>query len=227
MKQLYVILFTVISFVSSAQELLKDIVTSNASSHPRNMVEANGKMFFVSKGINNNAEIWVTDGTSGGTSVVKNPNLFSGPYLSGSAIYSIGNKVLFSAYSYNPEYTGTELWVSDGTSSGTQLLKDIYPGQNSSYPSSFVKVGNKMVFTAFDGVNGTEPWVTDGTSAGTFMLRDVNPGPSSTYFNYSSVVVNNKMFFIAYTPAEGYELWVTDGTQAGTFLVNDVIPGSD
>jgi ELWxxDGT repeat protein len=227
MKQLYVILFTLISFTSSAQELLKDIVTTNASSHPRNMIEANGKMFFVAKGINNNSEVWTTDGTSEGTGVVKNPNLFNGPYISGSNLYSLGNKVLFPAYSYSPQYTGTELWVSDGTSNGTQMLKDIFPGQNSSYPASFYKIGNKMIFMATDEVNGTEPWVTDGTEAGTFMLRDINYGSTGSYFNSTPVLVNNnKLYFTTYTPNEGSELWVTDGTQDGTFMVKDIIPGS-
>jgi ELWxxDGT repeat protein len=226
MKQLYVILFTLISFFCSAQELLKDIVTSNASSHPRNIVEANGKFFFVTKGISSNSEIWVTNGTSEGTGVVKNPNLFNGPYLSGSTLYSLGNKVLFSAYAYSPQYTGTELWISDGTSSGTQMLKDIAPGEISSYPSGFYKVGDKMIFMANDGVNGNELWVTDGTTAGTFMLRDINPGPSSSYFSNTPLVVNDKLFFISNTPNEGNELWVSNGTQEGTFLVKDIIPGS-
>ena len=29
---------------------------------------------------------------------------------------------------------GTELWVTDGTENGTELVKDIYPGGNSSNP---------------------------------------------------------------------------------------------
>ncbi len=227
MKQLYVILFTLITFISSAQELLKDIITSNASSHPRNMIEANEKMFFIAKGNSNTSEIWTTDGTSEGTVVVKNPNLFGGPFLSGYTISSLGSKILFSAYSHNPQYSGTELWISDGTSSGTQMLKDIFPGEGSSYPSSLYKLGNKMVFMANDGVNGNEPWVTDGTSSGTFMLRDINPGITSSYFNSTPIAVDNKLFFISYTPNEGNELWVTDGTQEGTFLVKDVVPGSN
>lgn len=227
MKHLYVVIFVFISIIAPAQELLKDIVTSNASSHPRNMIEANGKMFFIAKGINDNAEIWTTDGTTEGTGVLKNPNLFNGPYLTGSTLYSLGNKVLFSAYAYNPQYAGAELWVSDGTSNGTMMLKDISPGQNSSNPYDFYRLGNKMIFMANNGVNGTELWITDGTEVGTFMLRDINYGSTGSYFSSSPILVNNsKLYFTTYTSNEGRELWVTDGTQQGTYMVKDIIPGN-
>lgn len=225
MKQLYVILFFLTSFVSTAQKLLKDIVTSNASSHPRGMVEANGKQFFVAKGLNSVQELWMSDGTFSGTRSVLNPEVNNKPYIDGLNLLAINNKVFFRAYSYSPDYTGTELWVSDGTPGGTRMVKDINPGQVSSYPSSFFKLGDKMIFIASNGVHGSEPWVTDGTSEGTFMLRDLSPGSTSSYLN-SAVVANNKLFFSIYSQNEGTELWVTDGSQGGTYMVKDIFPGS-
>src|ERR1700733_11751614 len=62
---------------------------------------------------------------------------------------------------------GVQMWVSDGTSAGTQLLKDIYPGTSGSYPFlSSNPVNGKLLMSANDGVTGTELWATDGTSAG-------------------------------------------------------------
>ena len=34
--------------------------------------------------------------------------------------------------------TGYELWISDGTTLGTKLLKDIVPGSEGSYPHDFI-----------------------------------------------------------------------------------------
>ena len=45
---------------------------------------------------------------------------------------------------------GNELWVSDGTNGGTQLLVDIYPGFFGSYPgkfTSFIEFNNKLYFS--------------------------------------------------------------------------------
>lgn len=124
MKQFYVILFTLISFTSSAQELLKDIVTSNASSHPRKMIEANGRQFFLAKGAENGIpELWVTDGTTQGTTLVANSGN-NGPYIIvlGNLV-ALGNKVLFKAAGFLPGYTGIELWISDGTKGGDPVIK--------------------------------------------------------------------------------------------------------
>ncbi|RYU95746.1 ELWxxDGT repeat protein [Emticicia agri] len=230
MKQLYVILFTVISFVSPAQKLLKDIVTSNASSHPRAMVNANGKYFFIAKGAQSNSELFVTDGTNAGTVQLTNSSSNSGPYLDG-ALFSFGDKILFSAYYYlNNNYQGSELWISDGTVAGTKLLKEINTNSNSSsYPGSFIKLGSKAIFWANDGVNGTEPWVTDGTPEGTFLLNDLNPGSSSSFVNNPAdvVILNSKLYFSSYSPNNGYELYVSDGNPWGTYMIKDIYPGSN
>lgn len=225
MKQFYVILFTLISFTSPAQELLKDITSSNGSSQPREMVTANGKQFFIAKGIHYFEEIWVTDGTSSGTQMVVNRNSPNAPYLFHIKLNSFGDKVLFAADKNNPSI-GTELWISDGTSPGTQVLKDIYPGYNSSSPDNFNKLSDKMVFLADDGFNGKEPWITDGTAGGTFMLKDINPGIANSSFIAKPIVVNNKLFFA--TSVDGKtELWVTDGTTDGTYRAKDIALASN
>jgi len=53
---------------------------------------------------------------------------------------------------------GEELWISDGTSSGTVLVKDIYSGTSSSSPSHLTTTGGKLFFQADDGSHGAELW---------------------------------------------------------------------
>lgn len=75
---------------------------------------------------------------------------------------------------------GLELWKSDGSETGTVLIKDILSGSTSSFPLNLTKAGTLLYFTADDGVNGTEIWVSDGSSTGTFMLKDIIPGFSTS-----------------------------------------------
>lgn len=60
---------------------------------------------------------------------------------------------------------GKELWVTDGTSTGTTFVKDIRTGNSSSNPGNLFTFNNKLYFTAFD--TSSELWTSDGTEAGT------------------------------------------------------------
>ena len=130
---------------------------------------------------------------------------------------------------------GGELWVSDGTTEGTQLLLDINPGGSGSGPSYLIEVNEQLFFFANDGENGNELWVSDGTTEGTQLLLDINPGVndsiSSSPYNFSNETVftevNEQLFFFNATNdgENGNELWVSDGTTEGTQLLLDINPG--
>ena len=88
------------------------------------------------------------------------------------SIVSMGDYVLYSGYS---DEKGHELFRSNGTEDGTFLVKDINPGENSSYARGMTEVNGIAYFTADDGIHGEELWRTDGTEDGTFMVKDINP----------------------------------------------------
>ena len=119
---------------------------------------------------------------------------------------------------------GRELWVTDGTESGTALLKDIHAGWDGNYVPSFVIAGNTLYFSAYDQVNKQELWKTDGTTAGTVMVKDINVGPNSSNLT-NLVALGSNVFFSARDEASGYELWTSDGTETGTVMVKDIAPG--
>jgi ELWxxDGT repeat protein len=54
---------------------------------------------------------------------------------------------------------GGELWQSNGTGSGTKMVKDIKPGSKGSYPYNLANINGTLFFSANDGVHGVEPWV--------------------------------------------------------------------
>jgi ELWxxDGT repeat protein len=114
---------------------------------------------------------------------------------------------------------GGELWSSDGTSAGTQLVKDLNPLGNSEI-TELTAVNGNLVFSAANA-NGYELWVSDGTDAGTFMVLDINPGSASSVPT-EFTVIGNQAFFQADDGINGPELWATDGTTAGTHLVKNI-----
>ena len=97
-----------------------------------------------------------------------------------AAFEVINGRLYFQADDYTH---GTELWVSDGTDTGTKMLADIVPGMADANPASFTKLGAQIIFTADSPAIGNELWITDGTTAGTRLLKDVSPGSSSSYIS--------------------------------------------
>ncbi|MBA4851412.1 ELWxxDGT repeat protein [Emticicia sp. BO119] len=102
------------------------------------------------------------------------------------------------------------LWSTDGTSAGTQAIKNIATGSNFGGTSTrFFFIGNDPSSTfAFP----TGVWVSDGTNAGTSLVKSFYPK-----FVKNLVVGTTKAFFWTTDLSTGVEeLWVTDGTLAGT-----------
>ena len=56
---------------------------------------------------------------------------------------------------------GEELWQSDGTTSGTLMVKDIYPGKADSLPVWLTEVNGTLFFSADDGVHGDVMWTLE------------------------------------------------------------------
>lgn len=207
-------------------DLLLDIYSGSNSSEATFGPILNGKMLFSASTATAGNELWITDGTANGTTIVK--DIYPGSNSSSPHYMTlVGDKVYFQAY--GDATSGIELWVTDGTTNGTTLVKDIYPGlnggyPNSSYPSNFYAFGSQVLFPAETEL-GQELWVTDGTPDGTTLVKDIN-----TVSTHSSprgfTEFNGMVYFSANDGNNGTELWVTNGTASGTTMVKDIYPGS-
>jgi ELWxxDGT repeat protein len=206
--------------------LVKDIDTgsfgtSPYSSRPDNLTNFNGVLYFSAKDGTNGQELWKSDGTPVGTTIVKDIN--SGPGNSNpSFLTNVDGVFYFSAFGLN---NGKELWKSDGTPGGTILVKDINSGSDRSDPSNLTNINGVLYFTANDGINGAELWKSDGTEAGTVLVKDIYSGiDNSAPSNLTNV--SGVLYFAANDGINGVELWKSDGTPAGTVLVKDIRNGS-
>jgi ELWxxDGT repeat protein len=116
--------------------------------------------------------------------------------------------------------TGTELWRSDGTLTGTVRVADINPGLGDAYPSGMTLFGAALYYSADDGVNGRELWRTTFTT--TQLVTNLNPLGSG---NIGDLLVHNSdLYFTADDGVNGMELWRFDGTTATR--LTDINPGA-
>jgi ELWxxDGT repeat protein len=165
-------------------------------------------------------ELWSTDGTDAGTTLVRDIN----PGPAGSRIFGLTIAGGFLFFSADDGTHGWELWRSDGTPQGTVLIKDIPPGADSSLPSDFAAVSNVLYFSANHPSTGRELWKSDGSAANTVLVADLTPGSSGSDPTEVTAAGGN-IFFSAAAPQRssrhrntniGRELWKTNGTAAGT-----------
>ena len=186
-------------------------------------VQLGSHWYFSADTLLGGEELYRTDGTAAGTTLVKDINPGAGDsFISRMTVY--GGKLWFSA---SDGTHGNELWTSDGTAAGTHLVKDIRVGSGSASINNITGFGGKVYFAANDSVTGTELYVSDGTAAGTMQVLDINPGSSSSSAGRLTVdPTGTKLLFRASDGVNGTELWESDGTAAGTQMLADISPGS-
>ncbi len=202
-------------------------------SYPRELTALDGgRLLFVAEAAGLGGELWISDGTVEETHLVR--EIRPGPrgyyeYSRGelsdagpeARIQSLGALAVFPA---DDGTTGAELWATDGSFAGTQLLLDIFPGSYPSTPRHLTRWGDRVFFAAEDEEHGLELWATDGTATGTALVKDIAPGLASSIPD-DLVVRDGVLYFSAWSPNYGREAWQSDGTAAGTVRISDIAPG--
>lgn len=105
--------------------------------------------------------LWVTDATLVGTVRISNTIKFE------ESAGLVSGKLLFRG---TTTATGSEIYITDGTSVGTTLVKDIYSGMESSAPADFLWLNGFIYFSAVTPTEGRELWKTNGTNGGTTLV---------------------------------------------------------
>jgi ELWxxDGT repeat protein len=169
---------------------------------------SNSTLYFTATDFNTyGAELWKTNGTGGGTTLVKDINPYYSSYPSN--LTDVNGMLFFTA---DDGLHGNELWSTNGTDKSTVMAKDINPYYGSNL-TNLCSAGGKLYF-----INATNYpvtlWSSDGTPANTNQVNDpvVNGLTDISHLTGAG----NKLFFGGNSKQYGTELYEGDAS-ATTF----------
>jgi ELWxxDGT repeat protein len=113
----------------------------------------------------NDAGLWTSDGTGGGTKLVPPP---TGGALSGFRDFMPVDGRLFF-YAYQEEGSRAEIWGTDGTAAGTRRWTDLADPPATAIgppPTLLGALGTQLFFTADDGIHGPELFALNTAPSG-------------------------------------------------------------
>src|SRR5262249_16058001 len=189
-------------------------------------------VLFAGKNGTNGHELWKSEAPfdAAHTTMVKDINPGGGD-SSPEKLANIGGTLLFRASDGDQGVLGAhsqEPWKSDGTSSGTQLVKDI--NTNASFdtgrsrPYEFTNVGGSVFFQArASAADGYELWRSDPPFNDATEVQ-INAGGNGQVNRLTNV--GGTLFFSANDGTNGQELWksVSPFDAGHTTMVKDINP---
>ena len=177
--------------------LVKDFAAGMSSSNAQPMAVLDGRAIVYTASSNFNQLLWATDGTEGGTELLVSDAV--------SHVTRMGSYVYF--------FAASSLYRTDGTAAGTTVVKAGVSAR------AVAVAGSKLFFAGWDQQHGYELWVSDGTESGTLLVKDINPGPGSAFLSTTSLsfaTVGSSVVFWARDGVHNWTLWRSDGLEGNT-----------
>ena len=214
--------------------LVADLVPGATGSAPEQLVDLDGTLLFVA--FDPGPGLWRSDGTAAGTAkVAALAALPAGLRRFREAAWFVAGGALWRADAAGvtrvvqpagrrvigrltpagdalfllaeEEATGAwELWRSDGSAGGTQLVKGGLGWADQLEATAWAEAGGHLLLTACDAAAGCEPWWSDGTPAGTIPLSDLRPGPASSAVA-TAFAARGRLFFVGAPSAQQRALY--------------------
>jgi ELWxxDGT repeat protein len=235
--------------------LLQDIKSGSASGFPRPLLAYNSLVLFSACTVNEGCELWKTDGTPAGTSLLA--DITPGP-----ANTSFGDRIVYAGKAYlavvNEATLSCELWVTDGTPAGTALVfkspasaliniaeykgslyfgagSTLYVMQSTGAYSEFRTFESSSVVSNLMAAGGLLFFSVDQRSITELWASDGTAARTVRLRAFAQVQfrqsilplgeVQGKLVFLPPQFRADGDLWVSDGTVAGTRRITEIAPG--
>ena len=208
-------LFNAITFVAVAQpRMVKNIGYLSGNANPGSITYFNGKAFFTADdnvhGANNNIEMWSSDASYYGTSLLKDINT----QTTGNTSSSPASFIIYKSKLYFTAKTSAggaiNLWVTDGTLAGTQVVGPGYLN-----PISLTIINSELYFSAGPSGGLKTIYKYDGTTVTQLTT-------ATLYTAYGITQVGSNIVFTGDATFSNQEVWILDISAGGASQVKEI-----
>lgn len=213
---------------SPGTALVKDINAGPGNAFPDpatgflpSLANVNGTLLFAAGDGMHFSQLWRSDGSLAGTTLVADLTPSSGT-RDLSDLTNVNGELFFAAKTFDVPgsiFAGGELWKSDATAANTALVQTFYAnggGFLGDRLESFTSVGGILFFLEVPDHLHQNPsqflWRSDGTASGTFLLAP----PSGLARCFGLTNVSGTLYFFEDPGFADASLWRSDGTPSGT-----------
>jgi|GEM_PF-3004213 len=197
-------------------EVVRDIYAhTSKDAAPHELVVMGNALYFAATGDESGcAELWKTHGDASTTTELSD-GCAAPEQLTGA-----GGRLFFrGAGDYGPV-----LWVCNGTSAGTRIVRDTY-GYEVALPTGLAAWDDTVLFGVSDTSGIQQLWRSDGSASGTRRVVDFDTYHDDAVGIFDIARLGDLALFGAWWPEHGRELVVSDLTPGGTQMVTDLTPG--
>ncbi len=194
---------------SNGTKLLRKLSLAKTFRTLSNFIIANDILYFGSDDSLGNYKLWRTNGTASGTYIFSNKFKNAFNYF-----IAYKNKLFFNAHDTAFKGNFGQLFVTDGTDTGTHVIYSkvfkLSSVDISFDPSNFCIMNDELYMTAASEGYGYQIWKTDGTTAGTVRItaHDSLKGKPKNLKAFDNHIVYVAGIYSVYTPLMHY----TNGT---------------
>lgn len=183
---------------------VKDIWTGAGSANPSQLTPFGDRLVFVARDGVNGQGVYITDGTFGGTRRISNRRTCG----TGIDTFVVSGGLLYFAR-YDSDPFACNLYATDGTAAGTQMIASNIPGFER--PTAYA---GRIFFTDTMSSHLRLWKTTPGIGDGFKLIKNFGLGSS-----LSEMVASGRFLYLA-ASTNDLVLWRSDGTKAGTKIVN-------
>ena len=201
--------------------LVADLAPGSGSSQPKEFTDLGTDLYFVAS-INFERVLMRLNGLTQALGPVVPAG--TGPIRPKSLATSNG-LLYFNGFT---DGSGEELWTSDGTAIGTQLVIDLEPGPDYAFLTDVLaRASGGVYFAAQTSALGREMFISNGSAAGTHVVADVLPGVATRDAdpNQLTSIGGKELYFAADNGVIGFEPYRWTAA-TGAVLLKDIYPGN-
>jgi ELWxxDGT repeat protein len=190
---------------AAGTSMVSDINASGGGAYPSDFTDFNGTLYFIAM-IDINQNLYKTDGTPGGTTLIATNVLTVPPVQVGNELYFIAN---------DSASGGTELYKTDGTTAGTTIIPGVF--SYGGYWFHMVTMGGNLYIEDLDSILKVMP--NDQTQVVATLPA---PLDIEELDQYELFATDNAIYFTDIYPDENSSslaLYKNDGTPGGTSVV--------